>query len=135
MLRLVLALLVCAVAYPVALLIGKEPAAAGGALFVGAFTVLGTLAVGVPLLAWCIRRNWVAFWHALLGGAAIGASVSLPLGLFGGMLGVLHFGLFFAAIGAAHAGLFWLLGVWRNPEVPRLAVRLQERTRGESSAA
>jgi hypothetical protein len=132
--RVVLALLVCSLVYPVALLISEGQGAAGGALLVALFTVFATVAFGVPLLAWYVRRGWFKLWQVALGGGVIGMVVSLPLGLASGARGALYFALAFAAIGVFHAVLFWLIGVWRNDEVrslvqsrPPAAAREKER--------
>ena len=115
MLRVGVALLIVALACPVGILLLEDQWAIGGAMIVGTFTIGASLLIGAPLVAWCIRRGWLAPWQAVLGGSLAGLLCSGVLFLGGLDQGPLPFVLF----GAAHGFAFWVLAFWRNSRIRR----------------
>jgi hypothetical protein len=114
MLRICVALLIVALAYPgVVLLLSNQHVVA---MFVGMITVGASLLVGLPLVAWCLRRGWLSVWHATVGGAFAGLSCAAALLLLDSVTGL---ALPFVAVGAVHGLAFWVLAFWRNPYVQR----------------
>jgi peptidoglycan/LPS O-acetylase OafA/YrhL len=114
MLRICVALLIVALAYPgVVLLLSNQY---GVAMFVGMFTVGASLLIGLPLVAWCLRRGRLSVWHATVGGAFAGLSCAAALLLLDGTAGLAFP---FVAFGAVHGLALWVLAFWRNPYVQR----------------
>jgi hypothetical protein len=113
MLRVYLSLLVVALAYPAGILLFAEQWSIGGAMVTGTFTVGIAALVGVPLVAWCLRRGWLSPWHAGLGGSFAGLLCSSAF-WFGGVGEVVKTAAPFVAIGALHGVAFWALAFWGN---------------------
>jgi hypothetical protein len=117
--RLYLSLIVVALAYPAGILLFAEQWAFGGAMLVGTFTVGVTVLVGVPSVAWCVRRGWFAPWHAALGGSVAGLLCSI-LFLSGGISEMVGAAGSFVAVGAVHGLAFWVLALWGNTRIRHL---------------
>ena len=74
MTRFVLGVLLCALAYPGAILVlASEHWAAGTSAFIaGVFTVAGSVLLALLILAVFRRRGWLRWWQLVAGGALIG---------------------------------------------------------------
>ena len=77
MLRVFVALVVVASAYPVLILLQGEELAEFGAVMVGIVTGGVSLLAGVPLAIWFVKQRWFRFWQSLLVGGLIGVVVGL----------------------------------------------------------
>ena len=120
MVRVVLAFVVIPFIYPLhGFLFSGELSSDVGArlvLRVASITIPVTIVIGVPLFLLFRRRNWLQWWHFLVGGSVVGIACSLPiLPRVGAWEFVAVFALSFAIIGLLHGIGFWLLAVWRNP--------------------
>lgn len=135
MLRVVVALILCATGYPLAILLSGTAGAPGGAAIVGTFTLGATVLVGVPLFAWFLRRAWLAAWHAVVAGAFAGAVFAVPWALEGNFIAARRFGMLFLAVGALHGLVFWLLAVYRNKTVLAMSARYASRQARNETAA
>jgi hypothetical protein len=75
----------------------------------------GVLALGLPLLFWCCKRNRWELWRHTLFATLGGGLCALPFSAgpygFGFLLAI------FLAAGALFGLLFWLAGVWRNEDL------------------
>jgi len=116
--RVYLALLVVALAYPLAILAWGREFAAGGAVLIGTFTVGASLLIGLPLALFFIRKGWLKFWHAVITGAVAGLLCTIPFFLGGGSGLANSYLVPFAAVGATHGAAFWLLGFRKNRALP-----------------
>jgi hypothetical protein len=115
--RVLLGLLICALAYPALLLLSGGEFSIGAALWVGMFTVGATVLVGLPLLGWFFRRRWVKWWQFLLGGAVCGAVAAFPFAV-AGLVPLAAVGAAFVLVGAGHGLAFWFIAVFRNTRLP-----------------
>ncbi|MFO0244921.1 MAG: hypothetical protein ACK53H_05990 [Betaproteobacteria bacterium] len=127
MTRFVLGVLLCALAYPGAILVlaGEHWAAATSAFMAGVFTVAGSVLLALLILAVFRRRGWLRWWQLVAGGALIGGVLpflSFPLSgttVDPGAAPDIRFALllfaWFAALGAIHALALWAIAVVGNP--------------------
>lgn len=91
-----------------------DPARTGSArAAVGVFA--GVLALGLPLLYRCCKRNRWELWRHTLFGALGGGLCALPF--FGGPYGFGFLLAIFLAAGALLGLAFWLAGIWRNEDL------------------
>ena len=117
--RVPLAFTVCALGYPLVVVV-SDPQHLGGAVYVATFTIAGSLILGVPAFLYFRKRSWWELWRFVVGGLAAGAIVSLPFSV-AGLVPFLFFAATFSVIGAAHALAFWLIAVWNNRPLTRSA--------------
>jgi hypothetical protein len=116
--------LLCALALPLFLLVAGDfdPGAVVLAAMATGFTVTGTALVGLPLYIWCREHRCLTLWPFLAGGVVGGAALALPFGpMLGGWEGIKFLSTYFALIGAIHATLFWLVAIFRNAALLKLA--------------
>ena len=118
MLRVGLAFLVVSLIYPLGILLLADQGSVGGAISVSIFTIGVSVLLGIPLVAWCVRRGWIRLWQSSLAGAVAGA-VCACVFFTAGLNGLLLVAGPFAIVGAAHGSLFWLLAFWRNEQIQR----------------
>ena len=135
MLRVVLGFLLCALAYPIVIIASGSSGALGGAGYVAVFTVGITVVVAWPLYAWYLKKRWFKLWQSLIGGAFAGLLASVPFAFAGSWYIAWFFASVFGGIGAAHALVFWLVAIWRNGELPRMAEKHGARSGATKSAA
>ena len=114
MLRLAIALVVVAGAYPVLILLQGGWFSTQGALLIGMFTVGATLFAGIPLAAWFVAKRWLKLWQACLAGLGVGIACSLPFWFTGSLAASARTAAVFAAFGAIHGAALWALGLWKN---------------------
>ena len=107
------AFLICALAYPLVVLLSGSVGAVGGAIMVATFTVTACL-IGIPVFAWYRARQWLTWWQFALGGGVIGIAAASPFLASGSLLGYLAIASGFGALGAAHALAFWVLAIFKN---------------------
>jgi hypothetical protein len=110
--RVTLAFLLCMLAYPLFLLTTQSSRASIFAFIAAVVTGLASL-VGLAIFAWFRRRGWLRLWQFAVGGALIGASVSVVFAVIQWSTFVHALGVC-TALGAGHAVLFWLVAVFRN---------------------
>jgi hypothetical protein len=113
MIRVIVAFIVVALAYPLSVLVIGGEGGLSGALLVASFTVPATLVIGVPLFLLFRHRAWFKWWHFLAGGFVVGLACSLPF-LVQGWEATALFAPYFIVFGLLHGVAFWLLAVWRN---------------------
>lgn len=114
--RVLMALLVVALAFPALVIALGIHATLGGALAAGAKIFAVILALGLPALGCFCRLQWWQPWRFIAGGTLGGALCALP---FVGSA-TFNFGflvLVFALLGAFIAVPFWVLAIWRNDKL------------------
>lgn len=90
-----------------------EPGIAAGGKALAAF--ICALAIGVPALNYCCRRQWWEAWRFLVFGAVVGFLIALPLQ--GGRYQFVLIAALFVTLGVVIGGLFWLAAIWRNRDL------------------
>jgi len=125
-------------ALPIALLVPPSSSLSGFALFVTVWSpviaIPATLLIGVPMFLWFRRRGWLKQRHVLLGGALVGAIVTLLFAILSltaspnwyyanagrfyvhssSFLEGLAYAALFVPFGVAMAWIFWAIafGAW-----------------------
>jgi hypothetical protein len=132
MTRFVLGVLLCALAYPGAILVlaSEHWAVWFSVVIAGVFTVSGSALLALLILTVLRRKSWLRWWQLLAVGALIGGILpflilpvlvlALPgrtgdLGPLPDFNGVLLTFTCFAVLGAVHALVLWVIAVARNP--------------------
>jgi hypothetical protein len=105
MVRVIAALVLVPLLYPLSILVAGGREGIAGALFVGSITVPGSLLLGVPFFVLARRRNWLHWWQFCLGGFVLGLLFA-SLALFLGWEVALFFAPYFSFFGATHALVF-----------------------------
>ena len=75
------------------------------------------LIAGLPIFLHLNSRRSLNFKSLLTAGAMVGGAISLPFSFLLGPFAIYMVALL-AAIGAGHGLLFWVVGVWRNADIP-----------------
>jgi hypothetical protein len=125
--RFFLGVLLCAMAYPGAiLLMAREHWAVPISVAIaGVFTVAGSLLLALLTLAVFSRRGWLRWWQLMAGGALIGGGLpflsfqlsgsTVDLETAADIMFVLFTFVLFAGVGAIHALMLWAIAVRGNP--------------------
>ena len=133
MLRVLVALVVVASAYPALILLPGGGLAEFGAVMVGIVTGGVSLLAGVPLAIWFVKQRWFKLWQSLLVGGLIGVVVGLALNNSMGFA-MFVFILKFVALGCLHTAAFWVLAFWKNHSISPISAHAAAGTKVNNEA-